>query len=454
MSFVSLPRATSEAQSVSSQAVLSFLDAAEGPGIDLHSLMVLRRGHVIAECWWAPYGSGLRHQLYSLTKSFMSTAVGLGISEGLLDLDEPIASVFPDKLPETPDKRLPALTLRHLLTMTSGWEQDIVRPGCAVDQDWVRGALAFPIVHEPGTVFSYNSTASYLAGAALQRRAGVTMEEYLAPRLFEPLGIGDVLWERCPHGLTIGGWGLSLKTEDIARFGQLYLQRGMWNGQRLVPATWVSQATSKQVSNGADPESDWNQGYGFQFWQCRHGIYRGDGAFGQYCIVMPERDAVVAITSSVKDMQRLLSLVWEHILPGLSEEACAPEKASETLRARLATLEAPHVVGQPSSPLAEAVGGRAYRLDNGEVKRYDFDQANADRWTEIDFPPLPGRVVARGAWTDDHTYAETVRAIETPFSVEIVSRFDDAGNVRIERTGNVGFGDAGPAVVVGRWDGA
>jgi CubicO group peptidase (beta-lactamase class C family) len=156
-----------------------------------------------------------------------------------------------------------------------------------------------------------------MVSAIVQKVTGISLMEYLQTRLFEPLGITEQTWESCPRGINVGGWGLSVKTEDIARFGQLYLQKGVWNGVRLLPESWVGQATSRQVSNGTRAESDWEQGYGFQFWCCRHHAYRGDGAFGQYCIVMPEQDAVLAITSNVGDMQALLNLVWEHILPAL-----------------------------------------------------------------------------------------------------------------------------------------
>ncbi|MBW7461807.1 serine hydrolase, partial [Paenibacillus sepulcri] len=152
--------------------------------------------------------------------------------------------------------------------------------------------LAAPVEHEPGTHFVYNSGATYMLSAILQKVTGQTLLEYLQPRLIEPLGIKGAAWDVCPRGINVGGWGLNVTTEDIARFGQLYLQKGMWNGQRLLTEEWIAEATSSQISNGDGGVNDWAQGYGYQFWRCRHGVYRGDGAFGQFCIVMPEQDAV------------------------------------------------------------------------------------------------------------------------------------------------------------------
>jgi CubicO group peptidase (beta-lactamase class C family) len=161
----------------------------------------------------------------------------------------------------------------------------------------------------------------------------------LRPRLFEPLGIENAEWSTSPQGISAGGWGLFIRTEDIAKFGQLLLQKGQWNGKQIIPASWVEQATSKQVSNGSDPTKDWDQGYGFQFWRCRHGAYRGDGAFGQFCVVLPEQDAVVAITADTKDMQAELNIVWDKLLPAFRKDALA-ENADEQakLKQTLAAL--------------------------------------------------------------------------------------------------------------------
>src|SRR6476659_10029224 len=168
-----------------------------------------------------------------------------------------------------------------------------------------------------------------MLSAAVQKATGQTLLDYLKPRLFDPLGIAKPTWEASPQGISAGGYGLSVRTEDIAKFGQLYLQKGKWNGKQLVPAAWCEEATARQTSNGSNPKSDWDQGYGYQFWRCRHGAYRGDGAFGQYCVVLPEQDAVIAITSGLRDMQAVLNLVWNNLLPDLKPAALPADATAE-----------------------------------------------------------------------------------------------------------------------------
>jgi hypothetical protein len=199
--------------------------------------------------------------------------------------------------------------------------------------------------------------------------------DYLRPRLFEPLGIANPTWEASKQGVSMGGFGLNIRTEDIARFGQLYLQRGQWQGRQLVPAAWVEKATSRWMSNGSNPESDWEQGYGFQFWRCRYGVIRGDGAHGQFCVIFPELDAVLAITSGTRDLQGVLNVVWEKLLPALQAKAPAlpaDAAAQKKLKERLAelTLRTPVAVTTPE--LAKRVVG----------PRYIFPK-NAEGWESI-----------------------------------------------------------------------
>ena len=222
--------------------------------------------------------------MFSLTKSFTSTAVGLAVSEGLLSIDDQVIKFFPVEAPAEPSAFLKALRVRDLLSMSTGHHKE---PALATTREWAKTFLAAPIDHKPGTFFLYNTPASYMLSAILQKVTGQTTVDYLRPRLFVPLGIDDLEWETSPEGVTIGGYGLHLRTESIARFGQLYLQKGKWLGQQVVPKAWVEAATSRQVSNGSNPASDWDQGYGYQFWRSRHGTYRGDGAFGQYSSCCP-----------------------------------------------------------------------------------------------------------------------------------------------------------------------
>ena len=330
----SLPRSTPEAQGVSSAAILEFIETANRKVDSLHSFMLVRNGHVVAEAWWAPEASDKPHVLWSLSKSFTSTAVGLAIAEGKLSLDDPVLKFFPDDAPDKPSANLKAMRVRDLLTMNAGHQEEL---NWREEMHWVKAFLAHPVPHKPGTHFRYNTPATYLLSAIVQKVTGQTVLEYLTPRLFEPLGIETPQWDASPQGVSIGGYGLYLRTEDIAKFGQLYLQQGQWEGKQLVPREWIEQATSKQVANGSNPDSDWEQGYGFQFWRCRHGAYRGDGKDGQICLVLPEQDAVIAITANTRDMQGELNVIWEKLLPAFKDKPLE-ENPSEQAKLK-ATIE-------------------------------------------------------------------------------------------------------------------
>src|SRR3974390_2598356 len=319
-----LPRSTPEEQGISSSAILAFVEAADRQAATtnaIHSFMLVRHGHVVAEGWWSPYAPDIPHKMFSLSKSFTSTAVGLAIADGKLSLDDQVISFFPEDAPTNPGTFLKAMRVRDLLIMSSGQNSNTVarlgdelRHSAQSGEKMTRTFLAAPVECKPGTLFVYSTPGSYMLSAIVQKTTGETVFDYLRPRLFEPLGIEDPTWDASPQGITLGGVGLSIRTEDIARFGLLYLQKGKWNGNQLVPAAWVETATARQTSNGSEPTSDWDQGYGYQFWRCRHGLYRGDGAFGQFCIVMPEQDAVVAITSGTRDMQTIMNLIWDNLL--------------------------------------------------------------------------------------------------------------------------------------------
>ena len=311
-----LPRSVPEAEGVASTSIQEFVESADKKLDSLHSFMLVRHGKVVAECWWAPYTADAPHSLFSLSKSFTSTAVGLAAAEGKLSVDDPVLKYFPDEAPKTPGPNLKSMRVSDLLRMSTGQQ---VEPGRPADKPWTTNFLAQPVPNKPGTHFLYNTSATYMLSAIVQKATGATVLDYLRPRLFEPLGIENPTWEKSPEGITTGGFGLSVRTEDIARFGLLYLQHGTWNGKQVVPSSWVAAATSLQTSNGSNPDSDWERGYGYQFWRSRHGAYRGDGAFGQFCIVMPEQDAVIAITSGLKDMQAVLNLVWDKLLPAMKD---------------------------------------------------------------------------------------------------------------------------------------
>lgn len=337
----SLPRSTPEAEGVSTEQLIKFIRKADKQVNSIHSLMVVRNGKVVCEAWWSPESSSKQHVLWSLSKSFTSTAVGLAQSEGKLNIDDLVVDYFPNDLPNAPSQNLKQMRIRDLLTMSAGHMNEVKLWN--ISSSWVQAFLSHPVPHAPGTHFKYNTPATYMLSAIVQKVTGQTVLEYLKPRLFEPLGIEDPKWDTSPQGISLGGYGLYIRTEDIAKFGQLYLQKGKWNGKQIIPSSWVKQATSKQIANGSDPNSDWNQGYGFQFWRCRHGAYRGDGKDGQFCIVLEEQNAVIAITSNTKNMAAELSLVWKQLLPALKDAnkpLPADAKATEQLETLVQNLKA------------------------------------------------------------------------------------------------------------------
>jgi len=333
----SLPRSTPEAEGISSEAIVKFVEAADRNVDTFDSFMILRHGKVIAEGWWKPDSADEPHILNSVSKSFNATAVGFAVREHKLKLDDSVSKFFPADLPINPSDNLQALKVRDLLTMSGGQE---VEPKQVGGGPSVKQFLAQPFPYRPGTHFLYNTMGSYVLSAIVTKVTGHTSLEYLEPRLFTPLGIDNPRWDSSPEGNSLGGYGLYLRTEDIAKFGQLYLQKGKWNGKQLVPRKWIEEATSKQIANENEGHAqigpDWKEGYGFQFWRCRHNAFRADGAGGQFIVVMPDQDVVVAITANTGNMQGELDAIWDNLLPSfqskpLPNDATAQEKLRKTV---------------------------------------------------------------------------------------------------------------------------
>jgi CubicO group peptidase (beta-lactamase class C family) len=458
----SLPRSTPADQQVDPAAILRFVDVVDGnPDVEMHSLMVVRHGHVVAQGWWAPYTAERPHLLYSLSKSFTSTAAAFAVAEGLLGLDDTVISHFSEYDADITDPASRSIRVRHVAAMASGHTREMLGEAIAGDRtDPVRGFLLIPPDREPGTVFAYSQPCTYTLASIIQRNAGLPLTQYLRPRLFDPLGIGPVSWATFPPGREQGFSGLYARTEDIAKLGQLYLQRGQWDGTQLIPAAWVEQATSVQVGNPDGPTPDWQQGYGFQFWMARHG-YRGDGAFGQFCVILPEQDTVIVTTACTLDMQAVLDAMWTHLLPGLGTAGPDADAgaAQEQLGARLAGLALPPcAAGAPPSdwgpwagepfPVAAPGGTGAAAPTQAQLAQGPPALTSVtagpggDGWqltlTEpanaLTFPvgtgtwavsePVDGRgatipVAASGGWLDDRTLRAEVIFLETPHRMDI-----------------------------------
>ncbi len=471
-----LPRSLPEAQGVSSARLLRLVESLDRMDT-MNSLMVVRHGRVVAEGWWTPYQAESPHEMYSLSKSFTSTAVGFAVAEGRLGVFDEVLKFFPDEVPDEPSANLKAMRVRDLLTMSTGHQDEPPsRPAVVSPESF----LAHPVPHKPGTHFKYNTPATFMQSAIVQKVTGQTVLDYLKPRLFEPLGISGMTWDSSFQGIHLGGYGLKVRTEDIAKLGQLYLQGGNWNGRQLLPEAWVADATSRQVSNGSNPNSDWDQGYGYQFWRCRHGAFRGDGAFGQYCVVLPEQDAVVAVTSGIRDMQGVLNILWDELLPALGDHPLPEDPAAAArLRERLQSLSIRFPDGDITSPTATKVAGRRFSFDENpqQLKSVSvvadgtsdgvtlvFESADSSwripsrhhAWVRSRGPFGSGlsgaytdeALAASHAWADDGTLMVKQVAVETPFYATLRLKFD-GDSVTFTREVNVGFGGTRESALTG-----
>jgi CubicO group peptidase (beta-lactamase class C family)/predicted glycoside hydrolase/deacetylase ChbG (UPF0249 family) len=472
-----LTRSTPEAEGVSSEGIAAFVEAASKSKHEFHSYMVIRHGKVVAEGWWNPYRPDLKHTMYSVSKSFTATAVGFAVAEKKLTVEDKVISFFPNDLPEKVSDNLAALRIKDLLSMSVGHETE---PSFLVTTDnWVKTFLKIPIKYQPGSRFLYNSSATYMLSAIVQKVTGEKIMDYLKPRLFNPLGIEGIDWEISPQDINTGGWGLRLKTEDMAKFGQLFLQKGVWQGKQILPAAWVEEATTMKILQNPDmpqgkrDSSDWQQGYCYQMWRSRNNSYRGDGANGQYILVFPDKDAVIAVTCETQDMQGEFNLIWQYLYPALKDTKLPstplmPSASSRqgvtvfsSLKAKNASLAIPIAPKYAISPLENTLGNSVFGLisDDKMLKNAAFEFKNgvcnvtfktdtashqiafgAGTWaygeTTRKGPYLvaraqhnrvglsPYKVAGSYNWKDEKTLELTLRYIESPHTETIICTFD------------------------------
>jgi len=360
-----LPRSAPEMQGISSEGISKFMQAIKDSRQEFHSLMILRHGHVVAEGWWDPYSSEHRQQLYSLSKSFTGTAIGLAVGEGLISVDDPVIKFFPDILPDPISDNLAALKIRHLLSMTVGHGKDsiLILEASAAGVPWEKTFLSLPVVFEPGSQFMYNSGASFMLSAIIKKATGQPAHHYLKARLYNPLNIINTTWGANWEGINMGASHLRMPTEDIAKFGQLYLQNGVWDGNQVISSDWVAQASAKHIDNGKN-DSSWGYGYGYQFWLNPPGGYRADGAFGQYSMILPKQDAVVAITSESISTKDTMQIVWDVLIPEMKEGVLpANDTAHNQLVDELKAIKYDPPQLAATSPLVQNISGKTFVLD-------------------------------------------------------------------------------------------
>jgi CubicO group peptidase (beta-lactamase class C family) len=439
MTSLLLPRSTPSAQAVDPGCLVALLDRLAERSVECHSLMVVRHGHVIAEGWWSPFSADRPHLLYSLTKSFTSIAVGFAVQDGLLALDDRVVDLLPDHVPPDAGAWARQLTVHHLLSMATGHRADTLPEAWSLHPgDLVKGFLRVPPQDPPGTRHAYNNSTSFVLARIVERVTGRPIEELLDERLFGPMGVRPVEWDRVGSGATFGFQGLHLTTEAVAAFGELLLRDGRWHGKQLVTAEWVRLATAHHIetlqSDDGLRTADWLEGYGYQFWRSRHG-YRGDGALGQFCLVVPEADLVVAMTAATAVMQEALDAVWECLLPGLDTVAARDDAV---VAKRLQGLSLPLVPGELApgraaeatvaasavdSPLPQGTSVAVRPVADGWRLTFDTGEtlfeveAGHGRWRES--APLGRPIVAAGAWQDS-VFVADLYVITGPHRVRLV----------------------------------
>lgn len=426
-----LERVRPEEVAIRPQGLIDFLDSVRDKRINLHSFMLLRSGRVAAEGYWHPFGPEMRHPIYSVSKSVTSAAVGIAVAEGRLSPEERIVDFFPDKLNAPVHPYTAMMKVKDLLAMATVHPKST---DTSVD-DWVRSFLNTPPSHRPGTLFAYDTTGTHTLCAILQKLTGQTVHDYLRPRLFDPIGIGEIDWESDRLGINKGGSGIRCTTEDLARFGQLYLQDGVWDGVRILPEGWVRLSTGRRIDNtNTRIRLDGQQGYGYQFWRCRHDSYCAYGMGGQFVVVIPAKAAVFVSTANTKQFadghQMILDSLWDTLYPALREEAGRPEPAPDpdpadpVLQERLAGLSLTLPAGESRSDAEADVSGRRYRL---EPNRFGFDSCEfvfdgersllrwfkngraeelrfgMNRWTVGDDPLFRLPAASAAAWADEKT---------------------------------------------------
>ena len=459
-----LPRSTPEEQGVPSKALVALFDSLHAlPLTDMHAVVVMRHGKVIGEMYPKPYAPEYRHTMYSCSKTFVGIAVGLAIEDNRLRLDDRIAAIFPELLPDSVSKDLADMTVRHLLTMASGVKPDWNMRSRGTE--WIRTFLSKP-VKEPGTQYAYDSMVSYMLAAVVQKVTGKKLTEYLQERVFTPMNVTEWAWEESPEGVNTGGWGVHIQPESLAKFGQLILNEGRWEGKQLVPAEWIREMCKKHRETGREV-------YGYHIWHCggHDGAVRADGALGQYVISVLDKDMVVVMTEATlgngRDQRRL---IWDVLLPHIQDEPLpANKKDYQKLLKKQEGYKLAEVKGKASSAFASnwenktielgknTFGWKSLKLNFGKKevtmtvtetngKSYElpfgyqqwitttFDSYPPYSITPIDrFKGLDGPYYASGsyAWISIEELQLKVHYVNWVSALEMTFRLDENGEVKL-----------------------
>lgn len=472
-----LSRSTPEAQGVSSASILAFLEDVSAAGLELHSFMLMRNRHVVAEGWWWPYRADRIHITHSLTKSVTAVAVGLAIDEGRFGLQDKVASFFPEFVPADANANLRAMTVSDLLTMRCGHDKEtsgsVWRP---IQTSWVAEFFKIPVVHEPGTHFQYTSAASYMLSAIISKTAGQSMADYLKPRFFDPMGIDHWQWDTSPGGISPGGNGLSWNTAASLKLGALHAQMGEWNGKRVLSEKWVKAATARHA------EGDEDGAYGYQWWIAPNGAYFALGLFAQMSIVFPGHNATLAVFSAIKGSGKLKPLIWKHFPSAFSGTALPASPIAARLAKHTAELNLLPALTRTDSPLAARVSGKriAIQANDQSVTSVTFDFADSVctyRMSDADgdhqitaglaeyleqltsmtghrlhheYRPKRQAVIAGARWLAADKLEMTWQFVETAFRDTMLCTFDGK-QVRIDRSVNLNSAETKLPTLTGTW---
>lgn len=353
---------------------------------EIHHVVVMVDGKIAGELHPKPFRAEDRHTLYSVSKTFTAVAVGLAIDDGLLSVEDNLAKFFPEYIKDEVDPRLRDIKIKDMLTMRSGFKTESWMRNSK--QHWVEYYLSRPLVAEPGTRYSYDSIETYLLAAVVQKVTGKTVLELLNERIFHPMGVTDVEWELCPDGIITGGWGIYLSAHSQALFGQLLLQQGEWNGKQLVSKQWVKEMMTVHVVREAND-------YGYQIWLCEYpGAWRADGAFGQYIIIVPQKNMVVVLNQCSRSKgfpER--SNIWHTVVKNCLNCAVDAKPAElQALKDYEETAQLPVLQGDSINALSKKVAGKTFVLDKNKLG-----------WKSVKFDFEKGKVVLNVVDSEDKT---------------------------------------------------
>ncbi|ALM83856.1 serine hydrolase [Bordetella sp. N] len=468
-----LDRAAPATRGIDAAAIRGFLDGLKTEGLELHSFMFWKDGAVIAEGWWAPYAPDLRHMLHSSVKSFVGTGIGLAVDRGLISLDAKVVDFFPEHVPADAPPAVHEMTVRHLLTMTSGHGSGISGGEWRrLTTSWIAAFLKEPMVYAPGERFVYCSGCSYMLAAILQKVTGERVCDWMESRFFQPLGIKDLAWDVSPEGVNTGGNGIRAKTSDLLKLGIVHMHGGQWQGEQLLSREWTAAATGAQIKDivigafdgkrYADPSApgaEKREGYGYQWWRGPDNTFTASGLFGQHVIVFPDHNAAIAFTGGIAPREkRVHRLLWENIVADMQQRRPAtaePVRANADLAQDLAALTLPVEYSRDIPSSRKDFAARyAIAANDDKVLRIALDcsgddctftltddrgthqvKASFSSWLDgstsmtgwqihHSYQPDQTRVLARAFWRNENELVMDWIFVETAFRDHVVCRFD------------------------------